>query len=290
MANLRGGTIAKQIKDAIKRLLAFGKSRHGEIDHLTHSNGLSIKREMYMRDWGDFMQRESLYVKVNEAMTQSNMDKFLKHRLEGLAGNTKESYIRGWSSLVQGLEEKNITIPIGRDYFDEKMEYLRDQGDRIYEPKTGRSIDEPEGIIERLYEKRYETGVYAQTMYELGIRSSESIKLLNESERYIVERDDGIYVEGLIGKGNHVYEAKEISGELVQKIEQLGTIPSYSTFYRDLKNEGINAHRFRFTYAKEELADKLSDGGKSYQDSLREVSKELNHHRGEMTEYYIKRG
>lgn len=126
-------------------------------------------------------------------------------------------------------------------------------------------------------------------MHELGIRSSESIRLLNEPDRYIIERDGGLFVEGLIGKGNHVYDPKEISSELVYKIEQIDKMPSYSTLYRDLKELGVNAHGFRYGYAKEQLENKLSHEAKSYHDSLKEVSKELNHHREEMTNYYINR-
>ncbi|MDP3302422.1 MAG: hypothetical protein Q8S36_10710 [Sulfuricurvum sp.] len=47
---------------------------------------------------------------------------------------------------------------------------------------------------------------------------------------------------------------------------------------------------FRYTCAKETLEEKLSNEGQSYHDALKEVSKELNHHREEMTTYYLNRG
>lgn len=289
MANLRGGSVQKQLKDAFDRLEAFGTGRHNQSDHLTHSDGLAKKREMYLRDWGDFIQKEGINDKVNQAMTPENIDRFLENRLEGLSNNTKESYIRGWSSLIQGLHEKNISTHVDRDYFDKKMEDLREQEDWRKEPILGKSITGAEDIIHQLYEKRYETGVYAEVMYELGLRSSESIKLISEPERYIVERNGELVVEGLIGKGNHLYDHKEISGELAYKIQLIYKVPSYSTFYRDLKEVGVTAHGFRYTYAKEELETKLSDEAQSYHDALKEVSKELNHHREEMTNYYISR-
>jgi integrase len=154
---------------------------------------------------------------------------------------------------------------------------------------TGKAVDDAELIIEQLYEKRYATGVYAEVMHDLGFRSSESIKLLTEPDRYIVERSGELVVEGLIGKGNHIYDHKEISGELAYKIQLIYKVPSYSTFYRDLKEVGVTAHGFRYTYAKEELETKLSDEAQSYHEALKEVSKELNHHREEMTKYYISR-
>lgn len=290
MANLRGGSIDKQLKDAFQRLAAFGQGRHNETDHLTHSDGLATKREMYLRDWGNFVKDEGIGDKVNQAMTADNMNRFLEKRLEDLSNATKESYIRGWSSLVQGLNEKNISTHVQRDYFDQKMNDLREQEDWRKEPIIGRSVTGVEEIIDQLYEKRYATGVYAEVMHELGFRSSESIKLLTEPDRYIVEQNGELVVEGLIGKGNHIYDHKAISGDLAYKIQLIYKVPSYSTFYRDLRELGINAHGFRYTYAKETLEEKLSDEGQSYHDALKEVSKELNHHREEMTTYYLNRG
>jgi hypothetical protein len=136
MANLRGGSIDKQLKDAFHRLAAFGKGRHNETDHLTHSNALATKREMYLRDWGNFIQNEEITDKVNQALTAENMDRFLQNRLDGLSNSTKESYIRGWSSLIQGLNEKNISTHVDRDYFDQRMVELRDQDDWKKEPIT----------------------------------------------------------------------------------------------------------------------------------------------------------
>jgi len=66
-------------------------------------------------------------------------------------------------------------------------------------------------------------------------------------------------------------------------------IPHYNTYRQDLKSVGINrSHDFRVTYAKDLLEHKLEQG-KEYKEALKEVSKEINHHRPEMTEYYLNR-
>ena len=44
MANLRGGTFEKQIKDAFHRTLALGEGRHMKEDNFTHSLALAQKR------------------------------------------------------------------------------------------------------------------------------------------------------------------------------------------------------------------------------------------------------
>ncbi len=45
MANLKGGTFEKQIKDAFHRLEAFGVGRVGKNDNLTHSDKLAEKEK-----------------------------------------------------------------------------------------------------------------------------------------------------------------------------------------------------------------------------------------------------
>jgi hypothetical protein len=54
-----------------------------------------------------------------------------------------------------------------------------------------------------------------------------------------------------------------------------------------LQEVGIDrSHDFRVTYAKDLLESKLEQGI-SYKEALKEVSQEINHHRPEMTEYYL---
>ena len=54
MANLKGGSFEKQIKDAFHRLEAFGVGRVDKNDNLTHSDKLAEKREMYLKDISDY--------------------------------------------------------------------------------------------------------------------------------------------------------------------------------------------------------------------------------------------
>ena len=53
MANLKGGSFEKQIRDANFRLDAFGHSRHANNSHKTHSDATRIKRDGYWKDFGN---------------------------------------------------------------------------------------------------------------------------------------------------------------------------------------------------------------------------------------------
>jgi len=75
MANLRGGSFQKQIKDAFHRLERFGQGRHGKDDHFTHSLELAKKREMYLRDFAKFAENTGLDGKLNSWMGDQNIMK-----------------------------------------------------------------------------------------------------------------------------------------------------------------------------------------------------------------------
>lgn len=285
MANLKGGNFAKQCKDAFHRLESFGVGRVGKNDNLTHSDKLSEKREMYLRDVSNYFESQNLEGKLNSLFTKENLDKFFDYRFEDLSSKTQENYIRGFSSMLKGMEQKNIHIPIhyeDKSFFDDRVAILKDQSEIIIE---NRYIDNVNDVIQNLYEDKAITGLIAQTQYELSIRQAEAFELIKHPEKYI---DDG-FVKGLIGKGNHQYEAKEISFELEQKILQnQDELPSKSQYWNDLNKYDISSHDFRFTSARDKYEEKLRNGVSEITAKL-EISKTLNHCRLSITNYYLSR-
>lgn len=136
MANLKNGNFQKQIKDAFHRLEAFGIGRVGKNDNLTHSDKLAEKREMYLRDVSNYFESQNLEGKLNSLFTKENLDKFFDYRFEDLSSKTQENYIRGFSSMLKGLEQKNIHIPIhyeDKSFFDDRVAILKDQAEIIIE-------------------------------------------------------------------------------------------------------------------------------------------------------------
>ena len=285
MANLKGGSFEKQIKDAFHRLEAFGVGRVDKNDNLTHSDKLAEKREMYLKDISDYFTSQNLNDKLNTLLTKDNLDKFFNQRLEDLSTKTQENYLRGFSSMLKGLEQQNINIPVhleDKDFFDDKVKGIKDQAETIIE---NRYIDNVKDVIKNLYEDRTISGLIAQTQYELSIRQAEAFELVKNPNKYI---ENG-RVENLIGKGNHSYDSKEISFELEQKLlnnqEQL---ISKSTYYEDLKKYNISSHDFRFTSARDKFEEKINSGISEKEAKL-QISSELNHKREEITDYYLNR-
>ena len=285
MANLKGGNFEKQMKDAFHRLEAFGVGRVGKSDNLTHSDKLAQKREMYLRDITSFFKSKNLNDKLNTLFTKQNLDNFFNKRLENLSSKTKENYLRGFSSMLQGLEQQNIYIPLhleDKSFFDDRVKIVKSGADIIIE---NRYINNVNDVIKNLYADRAISGLIAQTQNELSIRQSEAFELLKNPTLYL----DSGYVVNLVGKGNHRYEDKEISFELEQKLlNNSYDLIDKSTYHSDLKNYNISSHDFRFTSARDRFEEKIKSGISEKEAKL-QISQELNHKREAITDYYLKR-
>ncbi len=285
MANLKGGNFEKQIKDAFHRLEAFGVSRVGKNDNLTHSDKLAEKREMYLKDITSFFKSQNINNKLNTLFTKENLNNFFNSRLETLSSKTKENYLRGFSSMLKGLEQQNIYIPLhleDKSFFDDRVKIVKDEADYIIE---NRYINNVNDVIKNLYEDRYISGLIAEIQYELSIRQSEAFELVKNPYKYL----DSGYVVDLVGKGNHKYMAKEISFELEQKLlNNSYDLIDKSTYYNDLQAYNISSHDFRFTSARDKFEEKIKNGIAEKEAKL-QISRELNHKREAITDYYLKR-
>ena len=186
---------------------------------------------MYLKDISNYFTSQNFNDKLNILLTKDNLDKFFTERFETLSIKSQENYIRGISSMLNGLFDQNIYIPLlfeDKNFFDDRVKTIKDQYETIIE---NRYIDNVENVISNLYEDRAISGLIAQCQYELSIRQAEAFELVSNPLKYI---ENG-YVENLIGKGNHIYEKKEISIELSQKLsddhDEIISISTYSYVY-----------------------------------------------------------
>ena len=290
MANLRGGTFEKQIKDAFFRTLALGEGRHMQEDNFTHSLALADKRQMYLNDFKQYLEQNGITEgKINQYMTEETIRDFIEQRTMELSPKSALDYTTGFNSLLKGLEQANVTIPANpsnNDFLQDFRETFREEMKQL-EIEQGRYIENVEQKLDELKEIRYESYVIAKIQSETGLRVSEAMEVAKNFSNYYNEQNQTL--EEVIGKGNHMYQPKEISYQLVQEIQKMENIPHYNTYNQDLKEAGINrSHDFRVTYAKNLLEHKLEQGI-PYKEALKEVSQEINHHRPEMTEYYLAR-
>ncbi len=288
MANLKGSTFEKQIKNALNRLDARGTKRHLTQSNKTHSNALYDKRAMYLRDFAKFAEKKGLEGKLNAHFTESNLNEFLNERLSNLSPKTALDYVTGFNSMLRGLEQTRVTIPneaktILKEYTtDYRNEFNQVKND--YE--TGRAIEDTNSFINNLQEIRESSSVIAELQLETGLRASEALEVARNFSNYYNPSDNTL--SGIIGKGGQEYYPKEISNELAYKLSNLERVPSYSTYYNDIKELGHKTHDLRITYARETY-NSLKEQGYSHREALKLTSQELNHHREAITLYYLAR-
>ena len=282
MANLKGGTHDKQIRNALMRMEKFGQSRHNTDSKGIHSQAVFEKREMYLNDFKKFTESHNLNGKLNILMTNENIKNFLNYRLENLSANTSENFARGFSAMVDDLRNNNISISVDKNIFTEKVLEVKNSDNS--KPRMNRAIENPKEVIGNLYDKHYHSGVMSEVQNQLGFRVSEAEALTTNLDNYL-DKDTNT-IAGIIGKGGQEYQAKEISKELIAKIEAINKEVSQSTYMADLKAEEITSHDFRYSFALNTYNEQIKQG-KSHREALLHTSNEMNHHRGEITNFYL---
>jgi len=286
MANLKGSSFEKQIKNAMIRLDARGQKRYGTGSRLTHSNALMKKREMYLRDFAKFAERKGLEGKLNTLMTQENVIEFMNERLSELSPKAALDYTTGFNSMLSGLEQTRVTID--KSIHNTLKEFTADYRNEFNAVKNdyevGRSINDTGAFISYLEQIRESSATIAALQLETGLRVSEALEVAKNFQDYYNPQTN----EGITGKGGQEYYPKEISQELAYKLQNISQIPSYSSYYQDLKELNHKPHDLRVTFAVE-YYNKLKEEGYSHREALKLTSQELNHHREAITLYYLAR-
>ncbi len=286
MANLKSSSYSGQIKNAFHRLESFGVGRHGKDSFKTHSDGLAKKREEFLNSYKSFAENMGFTDKLNKTMTPENMDSYLNSRIEGLSSKSQINYVRGWSSMVQGLSKANITIEVDKSYFNTKVQEIKTL---MPTPtiRTDRAIKNINVVIHKLYEKNYTSGVLAEVQYKLGVRVAEAYKIIQEPSNYIVNNS----VQDLRGKGNRLYAPKEISNDLIAKIEAVQNIPHENTYRNHISKvtDGqYTSHSLRFSHALNTFKQGVKDNT-PYKQLMKTISENLGHSRIAMSQFYLKR-
>ena len=284
MSNLKGSTFSKQQRDMNFKLFSLGIKKGN--DNLTHSEALLTKRDMYFKDFSQYLESIGQDGKLNLLLNEENLNGFLEQRLNSLELSTARNYLSGFNSLLSAFKSINIQVGVRENYFKDKFSEIKQT--------TPQNIKEPRGlqsdnILNELKQVRYESFIISTIMLNQGYRISEAMSIVQNPNKYIKPLSNGDYkIVGVVGKGGKVYHAKTLKHRDFQLIKNMKKIPSKQTFSRDLKilDPNLRAHDFRYQYARNLFEKKVSAVG--YDKALKIVSMALNHNRSEITKYYIK--
>jgi hypothetical protein len=284
MANLKGKSFIKQIRDALIRIDSRGTKRTGNarFDGLSHSHAVLEKRKQLLEDFAQFLSNEGHAGKLNLVMTPELISQFLHERTTEMALCTVENYIANFSALVKALRSKNITIPGKTDYefFQRLKDSLGRPNPNIY--KTGRYMHDE--TVDEMFERLpHRSRVIAILQYKLCFRASEALLIANDPSKYLFE----LTLTGVKGKGGQEYPEKQVDSNLAEIIRSAVPI-SRSTYYRDQRkalNGKNRPHDLRLSHICN-LYDNLRDAGESHEKSMTMASKAANHHRSSVTGSY----
>ena len=289
MANLKGSTFDRQIKNALIRMDRRGVKRYGTNSRKTHSNALYTKRTMYLQDFAKFLQEKGQNEgKLNNFFKEEYIADFLNERLQDLNPKTALDYSSGFNSMLIGLQQTNVSID--KSAFDVTKEFTSDYRREFNSIKNnyeiGRSIPDIKGFLSELSEIRESSSVIAELQLNTGLRVNEALQVAKNFNDYYQPLNSEI--SGIIGKGGQEYQPKIISVELAEKLNNLTSVPSYSSYYKDLKELGEKPHNLRVTFAKN-FFEELKKEGYSHSEALKKTSEQSNHHREAITSYYLAR-
>lgn len=303
MANLKGAYqknsnnshnstgFSKQIRDLNFRLAKFGESRYKNPNSKsTHSIETAKKRDEFAKSFAKYI--ESKYddlegKKLNEFFDTQHIKEFLQERTANLSIISKESYIRSFSSMLQGLSQNNISMNYDKSLFDKMVESLKKENPKP-DIQTNRAIQNTDILIKNIAKKNYSASIISKVQLEMGYRVSEAVEIVKNFGKYFDSVSNTI--KNVSGKGGNIYTPKPITSSLIAKIKSISgeKIISKRAYQKILSKFGVKSHDFRFTYAKN-LFIKCLNSNMSYSDSLSFVSKNLGHKRKFMTLYYLKR-
>ena len=150
MGNLKGGNFDKQVRNALIRLDARGQKRYGTDSRKTHSNALAKKREMYLRDFKEYLEQKGITEgKLNTYINEQNLTEFLNNRLQDLSPKSALDYTTGFNSMLKGLEQTKVNI--SREVYGVLREYTQDYRTEFNATKdnyeTGRAIQDTQAFL-----------------------------------------------------------------------------------------------------------------------------------------------
>jgi len=286
MANLRGGTHEKQIKNAVCRMERLGESKKFDDDKNAHSAKVLDDRKAQLNHFAEYAANTlNSSEKLNTLMTNENINNFLREKTIDMKASSAETYVRGFSAMTESLKNNNITINLDKEIINSIVSEVKANDTSTIE--LNRSINNLDGLYKDLGNRHEMSQVLAEVQAELGLRVSEAIELVKNVNDYVVK--DINEISGLNGKGGKEYLVKDISARLVNKIENIDKMISKSTYQKDLAALGEKSHNLRITFSKNEYEKNIANG-LSHNEALKSVSAELNHNREDITVYYLKRG
>ena len=146
MANLKGSSFEKQIRDARIRTDFRGQKKvEIQCKNFARSHNVVHARESQLQDFANFLQDQGIHDgKLNKHITEKNLENFFKEKISNLSPNSANTYISGFNGLLKGLEHANIKIDSDYDSIAKSFTKGLQKQSKEQPIKTGRYISKSE--------------------------------------------------------------------------------------------------------------------------------------------------
>ena len=282
MANLKGSSFEKQIRDARIRTDARGqKKAELQNKNFARSHVIVNTRESQLNDFATFLQNQGIHEgKLNQHFTEKNLQSFFKERISALSSSSANTYISGFNGLLKGLKNANISIKVEHDAIAKSFTKELQKQSKEQPIKTGRYISKSE-FQQNIQKLPSHMQPIARLQYQHGFRVEEALKIVRNPEKHIQNSKIG----GVQGKGGRIYKQKRISQAMKKDLQRALKIGKST--YQKAVNKAFKTfnHNFRLSYAVNKV-EELKREGMSQIAAQRATSEEMNHSREETTRYY----
>lgn len=262
--------------------------------------------ETYKQTWHDFATwaKENVQLRDIEKVTSEQIRSYLESRIaDGVKYSTFEKECSALAKLENALNaysekfERNNEYKF-RDTIKEIKIEARETLDRSIET---RAYDNPRELINSIKDDFYKT--IASVQYESGARINE-VWQIEKSDLNGLRQDPmtnelkgWLSVEGKGGKEREIAVSQETYQRISEILERQENLHFDKDNYREALKEAAEAsnqdytgsHGLRWNFAQERMEELSEKTSLTYEEKLQQVSWEMGHERGDITEHYLRR-
>jgi hypothetical protein len=312
---VRGSTVY-QVQQIFKVVNEIGVSKHEAKAHARaegaatwHQIGKELgihsfsTADSYRDVWRSCVDhaKETAGIRDIEKLSGQAVKAFLVSKVEqGVAHSTFGQYAAALEKLEVALNRYAVQYGTGREYaFSTEIQTARDAAVNLERFEGSRAYSDPDRLVAAVEREPHSLAAVLQR--EGGARISEINHVAMAQLRGVREDPRTGELKGWVevqGKGGKVREIG-VSPETYSRLEKVvsgGQRFEFDkdTYRADLKEAAAKtgqdyegSHGLRWSWAQERHA-KLQEAGMTYEQSLTQVSEDMGHQRGDITEHYLR--
>ena len=309
------GSVAHQVHLVFETVKEFGTSKHeakaearAEGARTWHEIGkqMGVKSYATLDAYRDVAKdclryaKEELGVKDIEKLSGAEMKAILESKIEdGVAHATLSKYSAALEKLEVALNRYAVQHGTGREYsFSQAISEARATGKELDRFEGSRAYSAPRELVEAVRGEDFRLAAALQQ--EGGARVNEATYIHREQLRGLRPDVQTGQMKGMIsiqGKGGKMREiavTPATYAKLEQAVEGGLFKVSPSAYREELKNAASvsgqkyqGTHGLRWSWAQNRHQE-LQQHGKTYEQSIGQVSREMGHERADITEHYLR--